>query len=48
MHYQKAQSVAKQVQTRGKSLDRTILETMETISSIVGSTLGPGGRQVLI
>lgn len=48
MQYQKAQSVAKRVQTRGPALDKTILETMKTISSIVGSTLGPGGRQVLI
>lgn len=46
--YQKAKSVAKQIQTRGSGLDRTILETMKTISSIVGATLGPGGRQVLI
>jgi chaperonin GroEL len=48
MQYQKVKSVAKQVQTRGSALDRTILQTMRTISEIVGSTLGPGGRQVLI
>lgn len=48
MQYQKVQSVAKKVQTRGAALDKTILETMQTISSIVGSTLGPGGRPVII
>lgn len=48
MQYQKVKSVAKQVQTRGAALDRTILSTMKTISDIVGATLGPGGRQVLI
>jgi chaperonin GroEL len=48
MQYQKVKSVAKKVQTRGAALDRTILETMQTISSIVGSTLGPGGRPVII
>lgn len=48
MQYQKVKSVAKQVQTRGPGLDRTILSTMKTISDIVGATLGPGGRQVLI
>ncbi len=48
MQYQKAKSVAKQVQTRGPGLDRTILETMRTISQIVGATLGPGGRPVLL
>lgn len=48
MQYQKVKSVAKQVQTRGSALDATILQTMATISSIVGGTLGPGGRQVLI
>jgi chaperonin GroEL len=48
MQYQKAKSVSKQVQTRGPGLDRTILQTMKTISDIVGATLGPGGRQVLI
>lgn len=48
MQYQKAKSAAKQIQTRGPGLERLVLETLKTISSIVGSTLGPGGRQVLI
>lgn len=48
MEYQKVKSVAKQIQVRGPNLDRTILQTMKTISAIVGATLGPGGRQVLI
>lgn len=48
MQYQKAQSVSKKIQTKGARLEATILETMKTISDIVGATLGPGGRQVLI
>ena len=48
MDYAKVKSVAKQIQCRGPALEKTILETMRTISSIVGGTLGPGGRQVLI
>jgi chaperonin GroEL len=46
--YQKVQSVAKKIQTRGEALDTIVLQTMKTISDIVGATLGPGGRQVLI
>lgn len=48
MQHQKVQSAAKVVKVRNESLERLILETMRTISAIVGSTLGPGGRQVLI
>lgn len=48
MQYQKVQSVSKKINARGPQLDKVILETMAMASAIVGSTLGPGGRQVLI
>lgn len=48
MQYQKAKSVAKVVLPHGEQLEKRIMETMSIIASIVGSTLGPGGRQVLI
>lgn len=48
MQYQKVKSVSKQVITKGPALEKLVLETMKTISSIVGSTLGPGGQPVLI
>ena len=48
MQYQKVKSVAKIVQTKGPSLEKTIADTMRTISDIVGGTLGPGGQPVLI
>ena len=48
MEYQKVKSVSKQIQTRGASLEKTILNTMKIIADIVGGTLGPGGQQVLI
>ncbi len=46
--YQKVKSVGKQVLPRGKQLEKLVLETMETISIMVGGTLGPGGQPVLI
>lgn len=46
--FRKVQSVAKDVKTKGEPLSKLILETMGIISDIVGSTLGPGGRPVLI
>lgn len=48
MQYSKVKSVAKQVTTKGPRLENTILSTMKTISDIVGGTLGPGGKPVLI
>lgn len=48
MQYSKVKSVAKQVVTKGPRLEKTILATMKTISDIVGGTLGPGGKPVLI
>lgn len=48
MEYAKIKSVAKQVTVKGPKLQKLILDTMKTISSIVGATLGPGGQPVLI
>ena len=44
----KIKSAAKDIFVVGDSLEKIVLETMETISGIVGATLGPGGRPVLI
>lgn len=46
--YAKVKSVAKKMITRSKKLDDLILSTMETVSALVGGTLGPGGHAVLI
>ena len=48
MEYQKVKSAAKNVLAKGDKLEALILSTMETISSVVGATLGPGGQPVLI
>lgn len=46
--YQKVKSVGKQVLPRSYKLESLILETMQTISTMVGGTLGPGGQPVII
>lgn len=46
--YQKPKSAAKEVTVKGAKLEHVVLSTMKTISTIVGSTLGPGGQPVLI
>lgn len=48
MEYLKTKTPAKQVTIKSQKLDDIILNTMKTISSIVGGTLGPGGQPVLI
>jgi chaperonin GroEL len=48
MEYQKVKSVAKQIVTSSDRLDNKILSTLKLMSDIVGCTLGPGGRPVLI
>ena len=48
MDYKKVKSTGKRIEVRGPRLKKVILETMKTISDIVGSTLGPGGQVVLI
>lgn len=46
--YQKPKSAAKQIIARGDKLIKLVQETMALTSNIVGGTLGPGGRPVLI
>lgn len=48
MSYQKVKSVSKNIRVKGASLEKMVLQTMKTISDIVGATLGPGGQPVLI
>lgn len=48
MEYLKAKSASKIVLPKGPALEKKILDTMKTISTVVGSTLGPGGHPVLI
>ena len=48
MEYKKVKSTAKVVTPKGPQLTSLVKETLEVISSIVGATLGPGGRSVLI
>ena len=48
MEVQKIQNVSKCVKTCKNGLNEVVLNTMSTISDVVGSTLGPGGKQVLI
>lgn len=48
MDYAKVKSVAKQVEVEGPDLDAIILATMAKIAKVVGGTLGPGGKPVLI
>lgn len=48
METRKVKSVAKQVSVNDAALTKVVLNTMEKISRIVGSTLGPHGRHVLI
>lgn len=46
--YSKVKSVTKDITVQSPQLTKIILNTMSTISAIVGSTLGPGGCTVLI
>lgn len=48
MEYRKVHSAPKRVVPQGDELNRVVGQTMATIAQIVGATLGPGGRQVLI
>lgn len=48
MELQKPKSAHKQITVKSPKLKKLILETMRTISDIVGSTLGPGGQPVII
>jgi chaperonin GroEL len=46
--YSKVQSVAKNMTYSGEKLEALVLDTMKKISAMVGATLGPGGRPVLL
>jgi chaperonin GroEL len=46
--YKKVQSAAKSIESDPKVLQKTVLQTLKEIADIVGSTLGPGGKVVLI
>lgn len=48
MQVNKPKSAAKLMLPRSEFLNKTVLDTLKNISTMVGSTLGPGGRQVLI
>lgn len=48
LQYQKIKSIDKVMYPRGPRLDQLVLDTLKTCSDIVGSSLGPGGRAVVI
>ncbi len=48
MSYNKAKTAPKLVTPKGAKLTKSVLDTMRMISDVVGATLGPGGRPVLI
>jgi chaperonin GroEL len=48
MTYRKVKSASKSVLTRGPILEAKVLNTMKTVSNLVGATLGPGGNSVLL
>lgn len=48
MSHRKVKTPAKQYTSDLKALEVLIIETMDDISNIVGSSLGPGGRNVII
>jgi chaperonin GroEL len=48
MQYQKPHAASKITLPKGEVLDKIVSETLQTITDLVGSTLGPGGNIVLI
>jgi chaperonin GroEL len=48
VQYQKVKSVGKVVVPPGAALEKKILSVMKLASDVVGATLGPGGRPVLL
>lgn len=48
MQYSKVKSVSKSVISNPKVLNQVISDTLSRIAEIVGATLGPGGKNVLI
>jgi chaperonin GroEL (HSP60 family) len=45
--YHKVKSASKQI-SYGSPLQQKVISTLETIANVVGGTLGPGGKPVLI
>ncbi len=48
MEYKKIKSSGKEMLVRGNALESKVLDTMATVSALVGATLGPGGHPVLL
>jgi len=48
MQYAKAKSAAKIIMGPGEKLQAKVRETLSSVAELVGATLGPGGRPVLI
>jgi chaperonin GroEL len=48
LQYQKIKSISKVMLSRGKKLNQLVAETLKICADIVGSSLGPGGRPVVI
>lgn len=48
MQYAKAKSTSKVVMGPGKALQKKVKGTLRAVAALVGATLGPGGRPVLI
>lgn len=48
MSYRRAKSAPKQYLTKSEKLQNLVINTMQEISDMVGSSLGPGGRPTLI
>jgi chaperonin GroEL len=48
MDYKKIKSTGKEILVKGPALEKKVLDTMATVSALVGATLGPGGHSVLL
>jgi chaperonin GroEL len=48
METKKVKSTGKEMMVKGPALAAKVLDTMQTISALVGATLGPGGHSVLL
>ena len=48
METKKVKSTGKEMMVKGPTLAAKVLDTMQTVSALVGATLGPGGHSVLL
>jgi chaperonin GroEL len=48
METKKVKSTGKEMMVKGPALASKVLDTMKTVSALVGATLGPGGHSVLL